>query len=791
MKTIRSYIYLMLFSIGLIASSPALAADTAVSGAEFMPSYLLDMNNAMDEEKEILSMVFGSVIFDREGGEQSPIGTIAYFTALGSMFLSVIIISYVFFAGALNTAAQGEPLGKNWSTVWLPIRIASGFGLLMPAYGGFAVIQILVIQLLIGSSTAATSLWKYYSASQIEYSTALGVKPPAPNIDQALDLAGSAFCSANNHRIINRNESEGTTSLYKVSFFTGTGLDRQVIDYKNTSSSEAYSIPNGAIIEQIAFGQEGRCGSISLASKGDIKNDGARLTMAGYSSKIMEYLNLFAGVEKQAYDSKINTINYATMGDGSFSSEEEVKNFRDKVEVFKTNMTDFMSTYQDEMYYTLDNAYKEYGEREDTKKEILKSESWMFAASSANSLSRFAAEPHKMSEILGNGIVNKKWLACLPGSLECSAIEQTGFRLKFWKDKMDDMGQESTMVMMRVASDALVDAKPSQHALPGFVDSCAKYDVSCKVRAIKDSTGETIKAFMISTLDNTASLGNDTFGHDVPAAPSLMDFSGNASPFFMASNIGHGLNTIWVVITGASLAVTLLAHALGDSVLGMVGAGGAPAAVDYLLSVISPAMWSIAMSGFIAAYLIPFLLVMRWFWVVANWLLLAIEAVFAAPLAVMLMMTPEGEGLSGANAKIAIMLLVQAVLTAPLNVMGLVAALQISKIWFALLNRVFFGSAAYESAGLFGVVFILVIYITMLTALCWETAGIPMRIVSSITAWFGGGQARTLGGDADGRADQAMNKVDGALQTTAGAAVSGARGSSGSSGGGENPNRKE
>lgn len=775
MKIIKRYAHLALFLIALLAPISAFSSSLSVEG--FMPDYLLDVNNAMKEEKEVLSLVFGSVIFDKEGGEQSPIGTVAYFTALGAMFLSIIIITYVFFAGALNTAAQGEPLGRHWSTVWLPVRMASGFGLLMPAYGGYAVIQIIVIHLLIGSSTAATSLWKYYATNQIEYSVALGTKPPAPNIDQALDLAGSAFCAANNHRLVNRETEESASSLYRVSYFVGPSLERQVKDYKSRSSGTAYSIPNGAIIEQMAFGQEGRCGSISLAAKGDIKNDGARLAMIGYSAKIIEYLNLFAGVEQQAFDAKINTINYATLGDGSFSSKEEVENFRNKVDVFKENLTKFMSTYQDEMYSVLDNAYKEYGEQEDTKNKILKSESWMFAASSANNLSRFAAEPHKMSEILNKGVINKKWLTCLPGSIECSAVDQGGFRLKFWKEKQEDMGQESTMVMMRVVSDALVDVKPSSNSISGFTDNCSKYDVPCKLKALEDSIGQMVKNFMISTLDKTASLGNDTFGHDVAVAPSLMDFSGNSSPFFMASNIGHGLNTIWVTIVVGSAAITALAYAVGDSVLGMVGAGAAPALVDYSLGVLSPAMWSIAVSGFVMAYLIPFLLVMRWFWVVATWILLAIEAVFASPLAVMLMMTPEGEGLSGANAKIAIMLLVQAVLTAPLHVMGLIAALQISNIWFAILNRIFFGSVAYESAGLFGVVFILIIYVTMLTALCWETAGIPMRMVSSISAWFGGGQARALGGDTDGRADQAMGKVDGVLQGTAGAAIAGVRSS--------------
>lgn len=83
--------------------------------------------------------IFGSFIFLPWGqGEADSVTLLAHaigFTNILALFLGVVIIFYVMIGGAIQTAHSGETLGRSWSAVWVPIRAALGFGLIMPAAG--------------------------------------------------------------------------------------------------------------------------------------------------------------------------------------------------------------------------------------------------------------------------------------------------------------------------------------------------------------------------------------------------------------------------------------------------------------------------------------------------------------------------------------------------------------------------------------------------------------------------------------------------------------------------------
>ena len=93
---------------------------------------------------------------------------------------------------------------------------------------------------------------------------------------------------------------------------------------------------------------------------------------------------------------------------------------------------------------------------------------------------------------------------------------------------------------------------------------------------------------------------------------------------------------------GVGLGAATFAHALGDSVLAAGGAGGIPGAFEYVLKTVWPLFLAMVMVGATLAYIIPMLIILRWIWAVLNWLLLLVEVMTAAPLAVIMMLTPEG-----------------------------------------------------------------------------------------------------------------------------------------------------
>ncbi len=60
--------------------------------------------------------------------------------AVGTVFASYGVIT-----GIVQTAHEGVVLGKRMSAVWMPVRMVTGIGALVPAFGGFSLSQVIMI----------------------------------------------------------------------------------------------------------------------------------------------------------------------------------------------------------------------------------------------------------------------------------------------------------------------------------------------------------------------------------------------------------------------------------------------------------------------------------------------------------------------------------------------------------------------------------------------------------------------------------------------------------------------
>ena len=117
-----------------------------------------------DKSVEYLSMVFGGSI----GGIN--LGASGDSTAfLGSLFqvfngivlaVAIFILSYTSALSVINTAHEGEIMGKKFSSVWIPLRSAMGLLLLAPVPGsGYSLLQVTVVWIVINGIGAADMIW--------------------------------------------------------------------------------------------------------------------------------------------------------------------------------------------------------------------------------------------------------------------------------------------------------------------------------------------------------------------------------------------------------------------------------------------------------------------------------------------------------------------------------------------------------------------------------------------------------------------------------------------------------
>ncbi len=85
----------------------------------------------------------------------------------GLLVVASLIVSYVAVMGVTNTANEGEAMGRNWSSLWTPVRIVSGGSVLLPTTSGYSFIQLIVMMFALWGVGFANSLFKIGTESRI------------------------------------------------------------------------------------------------------------------------------------------------------------------------------------------------------------------------------------------------------------------------------------------------------------------------------------------------------------------------------------------------------------------------------------------------------------------------------------------------------------------------------------------------------------------------------------------------------------------------------------------------
>lgn len=132
-----------------------------------------------------MNQIFGP-LFEPPGGgpSQNPIFPLA----IGIFNVICLVVGGMLFfynvvAGVVQTAHEGEVLGRRWSSLWAPVRVLIAVAMLtpLPGYSGYNTIQVLVAYMVEGSTRAASVLWSEIAGAMIEGQAPItGASPPLP-----------------------------------------------------------------------------------------------------------------------------------------------------------------------------------------------------------------------------------------------------------------------------------------------------------------------------------------------------------------------------------------------------------------------------------------------------------------------------------------------------------------------------------------------------------------------------------------------------------------------------------
>jgi conjugal transfer/type IV secretion protein DotA/TraY len=290
---------------------------------------------------------------------------------------------------------------------------------------------------------------------------------------------------------------------------------------------------------------------------------------------------------------------------------------------------------------------------------------------------------------------------------------------------------------------------------------------------INDSVSEATINGAVSAwaLKMLAELGTVTILSDGSIGGTDLGKLTDNNPFQFAANIGHGMNNLRYIVYMAKLSLTTyifmsdaVVDSVNSSVAGKLGVGapvGLAAAVGkaiatMLLEILTVGLTLLTAMSWTLAYYIPMMPALLWITLIGAYLLIVIEAVVATPLAVILMATPEGEGISGSKMQNAITLLASVYLRPSLMIIGLIAAIFVAKYSFIVLNIIFWSQA--ESAvrsDLFGFFATFSLYVISLHQVLSNSIKSIDSLPTAILNWVGQGANAQFGqNEISGASDQ-------------------------------------
>lgn len=148
-----------------------------------------------DKSMQYLSSIFGlmnGVLWDPSGAVTSNDSILAtMFKTFNAVMLTVaiIIVLYVMVVGLLKTAQEGEVMGKQWSSLWLPIRMVLGIASLIPTPVGYSSIQMIMMWVIVQGIGAADTIWTT-ALVKINLSGSVYAKANPPSVGNTTALSG-------------------------------------------------------------------------------------------------------------------------------------------------------------------------------------------------------------------------------------------------------------------------------------------------------------------------------------------------------------------------------------------------------------------------------------------------------------------------------------------------------------------------------------------------------------------------------------------------------------------------
>ena len=651
-----------------------------------------------DQSFKYLVKIFGTSLYGLGDAQPSMIQGVMSTWSIAVMVIGLAFLSYILLSGVLKTAHEGEVLGRQWSSIWIPLRAATGFAMILPVAGGYCMAQVLVAWLTTLGIGVADGIWNSVG-HELQMTHGGIVRPDYP--DAKFNVEKIFVYQVCNQSL---QKSAGEQN-YKaaVQYIDGTLSDGLVF---GNESGSGYA--------------KDACGGFNWNVVDNLTTDASSQTAGGIVQNGIKLDALFdenKNLTKKIYDAQraaiIRTANYF---------EPFAKHI---VETKTIPEGDFLGGALAEYNRTMDTYYQGVtGPYLDKKIEQVNQDmtkdGWLFAGAYFMRFVNLNNELRDLAQAQPSDIASNT--ISIDGIVAEPVVEDMNLISEFLQDREQKQGNLGVAEGFKREAGLDSGGKFDQALARTMHGGLMAQDEFVQMMAVKDK-------HPIITLQN---MGNYMIG--AYEAAKLVEFG--LTKVVPAGRIGSALSAKG----GATGAKSQAAGVAADTVKGTM---------DWLFDVLLVAALILA----IGVPLLPYII---WCIDVLGWLVAIVVSVIAAPIWMVMHMHPEGHEVAGYGAQ-GYMLLLSVVLKPALMVISLIFAMLLS--WAAIDITATGWSYAFASANsnvIVGPVISIggmVVFSMLMLLLVYKTFALIHGIQNEVLSWVGGRDQDLVGA---GRSAEAM-----------------------------------
>lgn len=649
---------------------------------------------------KVLGAIFGSLVDSGNGasGSDPLLNGIKIFNG-GCLIIGGILAAYTILAGTLNTAHDGEMLGKKFSSVWIPVRYSIGTALVLPVVGGgYCVMQALVMWLVVQGIGLADGVWSAFMSNP----TSSANTNITAQREKILTVAKSAFQNSVCWRAYARAISESDSSLKWGKY-----------NYTMTPTSKGYVY--GDIT---SVWNDNGCGEVNYPQpiKRDTTISNSRIpsTNSGYLGDLG---TIFAPMDispiSQAQNSQLDILVSSMDKLAAKVIATAPKPTADGDGMYGVSMTPSEAqAYYNEIEAATDNYIKGI---KSTANGLSTGDAYSKIQATANNQGWILAGAWFTRIIQMNDSVNKA-----VNSMPTSKAGSGGVKDSAIFGDAEKYMAASNMVF-RAAPNAPSATSPDTNSDSNNTTGVEQSDKIGEIEAVVTSWLTTI---------NLYELKNDS-----------------RHPLIIMNELGNRLVALCFSIMGGLVGLVTLGSFIGKF-FGAAGAiNNAIGIMGWFVDVPVKILMGTAM---MTSYILPNMPFIIWIGCITGWVLLVIEAIIAAPLWAIMHLHPSGDDLTGRGGN-GYSLVLSLLLRPVLMVFGMEAAIIISSVIGEFINKTFFEVFAQNTGTFTGWSAITalamgtVAYCIIMFIFIKKCFGIIHQLPDQLLQWLGGPTGSSLG----------------------------------------------